>query len=146
MGCSNDSRRTYMRKIEEWGIDKKVKTEEMKAVYSKVARRLAEGPGPIGKDTEITVRGIKIEKQQLKRFMERQLERAESERDKVEAQGMAATLTSVSTFQVTATFSSSYQPASSLRANQQPRYHGAHAKKNGATYMSPFWGVWPAGS
>lgn len=48
----------------------------MKAVYSKIARRLWEGS--TGKDTQIKIRGIEIERQQLKRFMRRELEKAQA--------------------------------------------------------------------
>jgi hypothetical protein len=60
--------RQYRTRISQWGCDKKVKPDEMKAIVRKrQQRRLVEDKG----DLRFTVRGTPVEPQKIQRWMKR---------------------------------------------------------------------------
>ncbi|KAF3938720.1 hypothetical protein ABW19_dt0210179 [Dactylella cylindrospora] len=66
------TRRGYLRKIREWEIDKNIKPVEMKMAVRIVLERWVNE----GKDTCIEIRGVKIDRDKLKRFLRREAAKA----------------------------------------------------------------------
>ncbi|KAK6533738.1 hypothetical protein TWF694_002669 [Orbilia ellipsospora] len=62
------SRRQYLAKIRDWNIDKNIKPGEMRVAVRKVLERWVNE----GKDTSITVRGVTLTRDKLKRFLRRE--------------------------------------------------------------------------
>ncbi|KAF3935472.1 hypothetical protein ABW20_dc0109955 [Dactylellina cionopaga] len=65
------TRRQYLQKIQEWGVEKKVKPAEMKVAVRKVLERWVGE----GKDTCIQVRDVVISRDKMKRFLRREEDR-----------------------------------------------------------------------
>ncbi|KAF3938370.1 hypothetical protein ABW19_dt0206397 [Dactylella cylindrospora] len=79
------SKRQYLRKIREWNIDKNIKAKEMRVAVRKVIERTINS----GKDTNIEVRGVPISRDQMKRFIRRDVSKNTSEDDDITSRDLA---------------------------------------------------------